>query len=87
MTIKAKFDRNGNLKKVVGNVGQTRMNRAALELWKGHIEPTTGYKLRRFIKRFFLTLKSRYYSALAFHEEISAAEIPTIGLLPDEVRQ
>lgn len=50
-TIKVKIDRNGNVRRVVGNVGQTRMNKAAAALWQGNIEPTFWYKLRRFIPR------------------------------------
>ena len=60
MTVKIKYGRNGAVKSIKGNVGRTRMNRAALELWKGNVEPTTGYKLRRFFKRFFTALKLFY---------------------------
>ena len=47
MTVKIKFDSHGEVKKITGNIGQTRANRGALELWKGNVEPTTGYKLRQ----------------------------------------
>lgn len=82
MQIKIKFDRHGNVKKVIGNVGQTRMNRAALELWKGNIEPGFGYKLRRFIRRAANTLDAMLDEAerIAFAPEPRADEITFIGL-------
>lgn len=36
-TIKVKINSNGEIIRVVGNVGQTRMNRAAAALWAGNI--------------------------------------------------
>ena len=82
MKIKIKYDRRGNVKKVIGNVGQTRMNRAALELWKGNVEPTFGYKLRRFISRAFTELSARAERAAADHivGSQAACEIPYICL-------
>ena len=61
------YDKNGNVKKIKTNVGRTRMNRAALELWRGNAEPTTGYKLRRFIKRLFREIGERTESACMYH--------------------
>lgn len=82
MIIKIKFDRNGEVKSIKGNVGRTRMNRAALKLWKGEIEPSTAYKLRRFIKRFFTEMSARAESAYIYHTvgTPSACEISYIGL-------
>lgn len=75
MKIKVKYDRNGNVKKVIGNVGQTRMNRAALELWKGNVEPSFGYKLRRFVGRAFTELSARAERAATEHIVGSQAAI------------
>ena len=80
MTVKIKYGRNGAVKSIKGNVGRTRMNRAALELWKGNVEPTTGYKLRRFFKRFFTALKTRAEAASRYHAAPHAAAMPYIGL-------
>lgn len=84
-TIKVKIDRNGNVRRVVGNVGQTRMNRAAAALWHGDIEPTFGYKLRRFIRRAAITfnVKMDEAAAIAYGTDVSAAEVPFIGLLEE----
>lgn len=75
-----KFDKHGNVKSIKGNVGRTRMNRAALELWKGNIEPTTGYKLRRFFKRIFAELSARAEMASRYHAAPHAATAPVIRL-------
>lgn len=82
MTVKIKFDRYGEVRKITGNIGQTRANRGALELWKGNVEPTTGYKLRRFIRRALNELSVRAEAAYAYHTggTPSAAETPYIGL-------
>ena len=80
MTVKIKYGRNGAVKSIKGNIGRTRMNRAAFELWKGNIEPTTGYKLRRFIKRMFLELSNRAEMASRYHAAPTAATAPVIRL-------
>ena len=82
-TIKIKIDRHGDVRHVVGNVGQTRMNKAANELWRGNIEPTFGYKLRRFIKRLVWTFNAKMDEAsrIAYSTDTPAAEVPFIGLL------
>ena len=84
-TIKVKIDRNGNVRRVVGNVGQTRMNKAANELWRGNIEPTFGYKLRRFIVRAAKTFNAKMdeAAAIAYGADVPAAEVPYIGLLEE----
>ena len=81
-TIKVKIDRNGNVRRVVGNVGQTRMNKAAAALWHGDIEPTFGYKLRRFVKRAVLTFNAKMDEAaqIALGADVTASEMPFIGL-------
>ena len=82
-TIKVKIDRNGNVRRVIGDVGQTRMNRAAAALWHGDIEPTFGYKLRRFVKRAVLTFNAKMDEAaqIALGTDVSASDVPVIGLL------
>lgn len=84
-TIKVKIDRNGNVRRVVGNVGQTRMNRAAAALWHGDIEPTFSYKLRRFVKRAVLTFNAKMDEAtqIALGADVTASEIEYIGLLEE----
>lgn len=80
MKVKIKYDRTGAVKKIKGNIGRTRANRAALELWKGNVEPTFGYKLRRFIKRMAAEISAR---AAVFCDEESVKAVPHIGLLDD----
>lgn len=80
MTVKIKYDRTGAVKKIKGNIGQTRANRAARELWQGNVEPTFGYKLRRFIKRLATEISAR---AAIFCDEDSVKAVPYIGLLDD----
>lgn len=86
-TIKVKIDRNGNVRRVIGDVGQTRMNRAAAALWHGDIEPTFGYKLRRFVKRAVLTFNAKMDEAaqIALGTDVPASEIEYIGLLEEHV--
>ena len=86
-TIKVRIDRNGNVRRVVGNVGQTRMNRAAAALWHGDIEPTFGYKLRRFIRRAAKTFNAKMDEAaqIAFGTDVPASDVPIIGLLEEHV--
>lgn len=86
-TIKVKIDRNGNVRRVVGNVGQTRMNKAAAALWHGDIEPTFGYKLRRFFRRAANTFNAKMdeAAAIAFGTDVPASEIEYIGLLEERV--
>lgn len=86
-TIKVKIDRNGNVCRVIGDVGQTRMNRAAAALWHGDIEPTFGYKLRRFVKRAVLTFNAKMDEAaqIALGTDVPASEIEYIGLLEEHV--
>lgn len=80
MKATVKFDKYGNVKSIKGNIGQTRANRAALKLWRGNVEPTTGYKLRRFIKRMFLELSTRAEAASRYHAAPHAATAPVIRL-------
>ena len=80
MKATVKFDKYGNVKSIKGNIGRTRMNRAALELWKGNVEPTTVYKLRRFFKRMFSELSNRAEMASRYHAAPHAATVPVIRL-------
>ena len=82
MNIKIKYDKHGNVKKVVGDVGRTRMNLGALKLWRGEIEHTKRYKLRRFIRRAFNEISLRAEAAYAYHIVGSpeACEAPRIGI-------
>lgn len=81
MKVKIIYTKNGEVKKVVGNVGRTRMSKAAFVLWKGKIEPTTGYKLRRFIRRALNELSARAEAAYAYHTGgPQPREVPVIGL-------
>ena len=91
MKATVKFDKYGNVKSIKGNIGQTRANRAALKLWRGEVEPTTGYmlrdklcsfmyKLRRFIKRMFSELSNRAEMASRYHAAPTAATVPVIRL-------
>jgi len=73
-------DRTGLVKKVKTDVGRTRMNRAALELWKGNVQHTTWYKLRRFFKRLAIEFSKRAELAAHFCDEESVVAVPYIGL-------
>lgn len=86
-TIKVKINSNGEITRVIGNVGQTRMNRAAAALWEGNIEPTFGYKLHRFIVRAVKTFNAKMdeAAAIAYGTDVPAAEVPYIGLLEEHV--
>ena len=88
VTIKVKIDRNGNVRRVIGDVGQTRMNKAAAALWHGDIEPTFSYKLRRFFRRAALTFNAKMddAAAIAYGTDVPAAEVPYIGLLEERSR-
>ena len=81
-TIKVRIDHNGNVRRVVGNVGQTRMNKAAAALWQGNIEPTFSYKLRRFFRRAALTFNAKMDEAaqIALGTDVPASEVEFIGL-------
>ena len=91
-TIKVRIDRNGNVRRVVGNVGQTRMNKAANELWRGNIEPTFGYKLRRFLRRFGRACSRAIESATIYMEynyhgeepPLTAEEMHRLHVKPDD---
>lgn len=86
-TIKVKINSNGEITRVIGNVGQTRMNRAAAALWEGNIEPTFGYKLHRFIVRAVKTFNAKMDEAsrIAYSTDTPAAEVPFIGLIGEHV--
>lgn len=86
-TIKIQINENGEVRRVVGNVGQTRMNRAAAALWEGNIEPTFGYKLHRFIVRAVKTFNAKMdeAAAIARSTDTPAAEVPFIGMIGEHV--
>ena len=73
-------DHTGLVKKVKTDVGRTRMNRAALELWKGNVQHTTWYKLRRFFKRLATEISARAELAARFCDKESVVAVPYIGL-------
>ena len=80
-TIKIKFNSNGEVKKVVGNVGRTRMNLAAYHLHRGDIQPTFGAKLVRFFRRLnrFIKIKAEHASDYIIGTP-QAAALPYIGI-------
>lgn len=70
MTVKIKYDsKTGAVKRITGNIGQTRANLAALQLWRGNITPTRWYKLRRFIRRLTIEISARAALAAEFQDE------------------
>lgn len=80
MTVKIKFDRKtGKVKKITGNIAQTRANLAALQLWRGNITPTRWYKLRRFSRRLTIEISARAALAAEFQDEYFD-EVTYIGL-------
>ena len=87
-TIKVKINSNGEITRIIGNVGQTRMNRAAAVLWSNQkIEPTFWYKLRRFIPRVVEYFNECINDAarIARSTDVPASGVPVIGLLEDRV--
>ena len=76
-TIKVKINSNGEITRVIGNVG----------LWAGNIEPTFGYKLHRFIVRAVKTFNAKMDEAsrIAYSTDTPAAEVPFIGLIGEHV--
>ena len=88
VTIKIKIDRHGNVISIVGNVGQTRMNRVANELWRGNIQPTFCYKLRRFIRRLCKTFNAwcEDCAMIANNKKKIAEEVPVIGMLEEHAQ-
>ena len=66
----------------------SRNGTAAAALWQGDIEPTFGYKLRRFFRRAALTFNAKMdeAAAIAYGADVPAAEVPFIGLLEDGAR-
>lgn len=77
------YDRNCDVIEAVGNIGQTRANRGAFKLHRGQINPTFGYKLRRFIHRLAREIKHRAEMASRYYDTESVQAIPVIGLLED----
>lgn len=74
-----KYDKNGNVKKIVSSAGQTRHNKAAFELHCNNTEPTFGMKLRRFMRRVRLTAL-HYADNVSYNCHHPAAAMPYIGI-------
>lgn len=74
------YDNSGEVLDAVGNIGVTRANRGAFKLLRGQINPTFGYKARRFLKRIATEISAR---AAIFCDEESVKAVPYIGLLED----
>jgi len=53
------------------------------EIITGVMEPTFGYKLRRFLKRMANEISHRAEMASHYYDEESVAAVPYIGLLED----
>ena len=87
-TLTIKFDRNGEVRRVIGNVGRTRRAKAAAVLWSNQkIEPTFWYKLRRFIHSVVEYFNECINDAarIARSTDVPASGVPVIGLLEDRV--
>lgn len=76
---KITYNRDGSVKKIVSNVGQTHHNRAAYELHCNSTRPTFGLKLRRFLKRLRLTAV-HYADKARYNKHHPAALMPFIGV-------
>lgn len=77
------YDNHNEVIAAVGNIGPTRAGRGAFELHSGHISPTFGCKLRRFIHRLAREIKHRAEMASRFYDTESVQAIPVIGMLED----
>lgn len=72
-------NKDGSIKKIVSNVGQTHHNRAAFYLHYGFFRPTFGIKLRRFVRRLRLTIR-HYAEEAQYNRHHPAALMPYIGM-------
>lgn len=90
-TIKAKskvtiyFDKNGEVIEAVGNIGWTRAGRGAFALNRLKVNPTFGYKLRRFFRRLpdiinEMIEDARVIATTPAPSAVCADELPLIGL-------
>ena len=82
MTVKIKVNRKTHhIEKIVGDIGHTAQNMAGAKLFRHEVEPTFGYKFRRFIKRFKREMDYRF-DVICGHIVGSeqAASVPYIGI-------
>lgn len=82
-TIKIKHKNGHDI--VKGNGDYYRLRLSSGELVTGTMQPTFGYKLRRFCRRFAKTTSAKLaglakYSFMYYERPLLAAEIPYIGL-------
>lgn len=73
------YNRDGSVKKIVSNVGQTHHNRAAYELHCNNTRPTFGLKLRRFFRRWFDDIQHQA-EVKKYNRHHPAALMPFIGV-------
>ena len=82
MTVKIKVNRKTHeIEKIIGNIGHTAQNMAGAKLFQHEVEPTFGYKMRRFVKR--LCNEISYHADVLYGSvlrEESATVIPYIGI-------
>lgn len=82
MTVKIKVNRKTHeIKKIIGNIGHTAQSCAGSMLLRHEIQPTFGYKMRRFVKR--LCSEISYHADVLYGSVLrdeSATAIPYIGI-------
>lgn len=76
---KITYNRDGSVKKIVSNVGQTHHNRAAYELHRNNVQPTFWLKLRRFFRRWFDDIQHQV-EVKKHNRRMVAALMPFIGI-------
>ena len=88
MTVKIKVNKKTHaIESIKGNIGEIAQDRAAELFHRHEVEPTTGYKLRRFCRRLYLTLCAKFdeAAAIATAPYVPADEVPFIGMLEEHV--
>lgn len=77
------YFRGDEVDKIVGELNWTQASKAAHELYRGYVQHTRRYKLRRFLRRLRNRIAAALDSALTFHDEIRANDIRPIGLIEE----
>lgn len=75
---KITYNRDGSVKKIVSNVGQTHHNRAAYELHCNNVKPTFSIRLRWFFKNLHKAINDCAEAHL--NDTPPAAAMPYIGI-------
>ena len=78
---KITYNRDGSVKKIVSNVGQTHHNRAAYELHRNNVQPTFGIRLRWFCHNVAKKIRTKRNKWKPLTGKQEAAAIKYIGIV------